>query len=54
MKLTIKYFGLLAEITGCSEERMAFSKASVSDLLDELFIKHPGLKEKRFPSGSKS
>ena len=48
MKLTIKYFGLLAEVTQCAEERMAFSKASVSDLLDELFIKHPGLKEKDF------
>jgi len=48
MTVTIKYFGLLAEITSCSEERLEFSKASVSDLLDELFNKYPTLKDKDF------
>ena len=48
MNLKIKYFGLLAEITHCSEETIAFSKTSVSDLLDLLFEKYPELKEKDF------
>jgi len=48
MMLKIKYFGLLAEITNCEEEVMNFSKVSVSDLLEELFRKYPGLKEKDF------
>jgi molybdopterin synthase sulfur carrier subunit len=48
MNLTIKYFGLLAEITECSEETLEFSKTSVSDLLEVLFEKYPDLKEKDF------
>ena len=48
MNLKIKYFGLLAEITECSEETLAFSKTSVSDLLEVLFEKYPDLKEKDF------
>jgi len=48
MKLTVKYFGLLTEVTGCQEERVAFSKATISDLLDELIARHPGLKTKDF------
>ena len=48
MNLNIKYFGLLAEITQCSEETLAFSKTKVSDLLEVLFEKYPDLKEKDF------
>lgn len=48
MTLNIKYFGLLVEITKCSEETIAFSKASVSELLELLFEKYPNLKEKDF------
>ena len=48
MNLKIKYFGLLAEITNCEEEVLNFSKVSVSELLEELFTKYPGLKEKDF------
>ncbi len=48
MNLKIRYFGLLAEITNCSEETVAFSKRSVSDLLELLFEKYPELKEKDF------
>jgi molybdopterin synthase sulfur carrier subunit len=48
MKLKIKYFGLLAEITGCSEEELEFSKISVSELTEMLFQKYPALKEKDF------
>ncbi|MFT5436225.1 MAG: molybdopterin synthase sulfur carrier subunit [Ulvibacter sp.] len=48
MNLKIRYFGLIAEITNRSEETIAFSKASVSDLLELLFEKYPELKEKDF------
>ena len=48
MNLNIKYFGLLAEVTQRSEETLAFSKTSVSDLLEVLFEKYPDLKEKDF------
>ena len=48
MMITIKYFGRLAEITGCAEEHMAFSKATVSDILDALFLKYPALKHANF------
>ncbi|MBL4663362.1 MAG: MoaD/ThiS family protein [Flavobacteriaceae bacterium] len=48
MNLNIKYFGLLAEISGCSEETMEFSKTTVSDLIETLFEKYPALKEKDF------
>ena len=48
MNLNIKYFGLLAEITQCSEETLEFSKATVSDLLELLYEKYPGLKDKDF------
>jgi molybdopterin synthase sulfur carrier subunit len=48
MNLNIKYFGLLAEITQCPEESLEFSKTRVSDLLEELYKKYPGLKEKDF------
>jgi molybdopterin converting factor small subunit len=43
MKLSIKYFGLLAEITKCSEESFDFDGDSVSDLRKEISEKHPGL-----------
>ena len=48
MNLNIKYFGLLAEITQCSEETIEFSKATVSELLEVLYKKYPGLNEKDF------
>ena len=48
MQLKIKYFGLLAEITDCNEETFEFSKSTVSELLGELFIKYPSLKQKDF------
>ncbi len=44
MELSIKYFGLLAEITNCSEENLSFSGKTVSDLKEHLFQKHPTLK----------
>lgn len=48
MRLNIKYFGLLTEITGCSEETIDFTKSSVEDLLVLLTKKYPILKEKDF------
>jgi len=48
MNLKIKYFGLLAEISGCPEEELEFSKTSVSELMETLFEKYPLLKEKDF------
>ncbi len=48
MQLNIKYFGMLAEITQCSEEDLEFSRSSVTDLLDVLFEKYPNLETKDF------
>lgn len=48
MKLTIKYFGLLAEITKCNEEQIEFSGNLIDELLDTIFLKYPNLKEKDF------
>ena len=48
MKLTIKYFGLLAEVTQCTEEQFEFSGSSVSELREVLYQKHKTLKQKDF------
>ena len=48
MLVTIKYFGMLTEVTNCKEETVEFSGQFISELLDELFIKYPNLKEKQF------
>tara|TARA_R110000787_G_scaffold15134_9_gene46886 strand:+ start:2816 stop:3049 length:234 start_codon:yes stop_codon:yes gene_type:complete len=48
MILTIKYFGLLTEITGRSEERIEFLGKNISDLKDVLFQKYEALKNKDF------
>lgn len=48
MKLTIKYFGLLAEVTQCNEERFEFSGMLISELLETIYLEHPKLKEKDF------
>lgn len=48
MQLNIKYFGLIAEITGCIEETIEFSETLISDVLDLLFKKYPDLKTKDF------
>lgn len=48
MKLTIKYFGLLAEITQCNEEVIECSKETISELMEVLFMKYPDLKTKEF------
>ena len=48
MNLTIKYFGLLAEITHCNEEILEFSGTSISEVLELLYSKYPSLKDKDF------
>lgn len=48
MQLTIKYFGMLAEITQRKEEAIQIESDTISELLDALNIKYPKLKEKRF------
>ena len=48
MNISIKYFGLIAEITQCDHETFNFSESSLNELLAELFIKYPLLKEKEF------
>ena len=48
MSTNIKYFGLLAEITSCREESLGNSPSTVNELLEVLFEKYPGLKEKDF------
>ena len=39
MQLNIKYFGLLAEITGCHEETINFEGSMLYELLDIVFKK---------------
>ncbi len=48
MKLAIKYFGQLAEITECSEEEFEFSGMKISDLREALFLKYSKLSNKDF------
>ena len=48
MQLTIKYFGMLAEITQRKEEDILFESDTISDLLDSLCIKYPKLKGRSF------
>lgn len=48
MLVTIKYFGLIAEITKCQEESLQVSGVAINDLLNILYLKYPSLKEKDF------
>lgn len=48
MRIKIKYFGLLTEITNCQEEYVADTFSTVNELLDLLYKKYPELKEKDF------
>ena len=48
MQLTIKYFGLLAEVTRRSEEQLEFSGRIINELLETIYLKYPKLKEKDF------
>ena len=48
MTITIKYYGMLAEITQCQEETIAFQPNTVEALLDDVYKKYPKLKEIEF------
>jgi sulfur-carrier protein len=48
MKLTIKYFGLLAEITQCNEEQYEFSGMQFNELFKDIYLKYPRLKDIHF------
>jgi len=48
MKISIKYFGVLAEITGCHEEQLSCRADRVSDVLEILLNKYPELKSNDF------
>ncbi|MCG8474224.1 MAG: MoaD/ThiS family protein [Cytophagales bacterium] len=48
MQLTIKYLGMLAETTRCSEEAHQATEKTVSELLESLYRKYPALREKDF------
>ncbi|AUC76983.1 MoaD/ThiS family protein [Olleya sp. Bg11-27] len=48
MIITIKYFGLIAEITNCEKEDILFLDNNISELLEVLYQKYPGLKNKDF------
>lgn len=48
MSITIKYFGLLTDITGKNEELYEFEYSTVSQLLESLYRKYPELRSKEF------
>jgi len=48
MRLTIKYFGLIAEVTQCREEQLEFSGTHINELIEIVYLKYPKLKEKNF------
>lgn len=48
MRITIKYFGLLTEITGCSNETLEFKGKTVGEFLSHLYKKYPSLENKDF------
>ena len=48
MELTVKYFGMLAEITGCHEEIITTNEGAISDFLEVLYNKYPPLRNKEF------
>lgn len=48
MMITIKYFGLLAEVTGSNSEDISFSGTTVSDVKEALFQKYETLRNKDF------
>lgn len=48
MRLIIKYFGMLSEATGQTEEEVQMATGKVQDVIEQLFQKYPLLKKKQF------
>lgn len=46
--IKVRYFGMLAEVTQCSEELIAFSGTTVHELSSILLIKYPKLNEMHY------
>lgn len=52
MKIKVKYFGMLTEITGLREEWIDSEGQSIGQLIDQLHTKYPSLKNKDFQVAS--
>ena len=48
MELKIKYFGVLAEIAGCNEEKISTEHLKISDIVDLIIKNHPEIKGRSF------
>ena len=48
MELSIKYFGIIAEITGLEEEKLKIKDQKIGELIDSIINKYPGLKGREF------
>lgn len=48
MKIEVKYFGMLAEITGCTTEQLVIVSKGIAGLKKELLNKYPDFINKDF------
>jgi len=48
MRIEIKYFGMLAEITGCTSEQLVISSTEIRSLKTALINKYPDFVNKDF------
>ena len=48
MKVEVKYFGMLAEISGCTSESLDITSKEIAGLKSLLLEKYPGFKSKDF------
>ena len=48
MQIDVKYFGMLAEITGCNSEQLVISSLEIAGLKEVLLNKYPGFANKDF------
>ncbi len=48
MEVTVKYFGQIAEITQKKEETFSYSDGLISEFVEEVYEKYPGLRSINF------
>ena len=48
MQIEVKYFGILAEITGCNTEQLVSSSLEIAGLKETLINKYPDFKNTDF------
>jgi molybdopterin synthase sulfur carrier subunit len=48
MEVTVKYFGQIAEITQKKEETFSYSDGLISEFIEEVYEKYPGLRSVNF------